>query len=120
MFYSVGSGIRTLSGTKSARRVIAPASLPSLKSENSGNDPTVSIVPSGGSGWKNVEKVDQGNSTAVTTATTRTSPVVSQSQSTASSATIRSQESDQNDSTSNQTVWSGGPVVTESKVAQCT
>lgn len=116
---SVGSGLRTLPGTKSARRVPAPASLPSLKSENSGNDPTVSIVPSGGSGWGNIEKVDQGNSTAVSTATTRTSPAVSQSQPTTSSATVRNQESDQNDSTSNQTVWSGGPVVPESKVAQC-
>ena len=28
-----------------------PAYLPSLKKENLGNDPTVSLVPSGSSGW---------------------------------------------------------------------
>lgn len=28
-----------------------PANLPSLKSENSGNDPSISLVPTGGTGW---------------------------------------------------------------------
>lgn len=32
-----------------ARR--APANLPSVKSEKGGNDPTVVLVPTGGSGW---------------------------------------------------------------------
>ena len=33
-----------------------PANLPSLKKENLGNDPTVSLVPSGSSGWGKKEK----------------------------------------------------------------
>ena len=33
----------------------APASLPSLRSENAGNDPTISLVPSAGSGWNKKE-----------------------------------------------------------------
>lgn len=43
--------MQTLGKIPSARR--APANLPSLKSEYSGNDPAVSLVPCGGSGWGN-------------------------------------------------------------------
>lgn len=40
--------MQSLGKVPSARR---PANLPSLKSEYSGNDPAVSLVPSGGTGW---------------------------------------------------------------------
>lgn len=37
-----------------------PANLPSLKSENSGNDPSINLVPTGGSGWGTKEKDTSG------------------------------------------------------------
>lgn len=42
-------GMQSLGKVPSARR--PPANLPSLKSEHSGNDPAISLVPSGGTGW---------------------------------------------------------------------
>lgn len=42
-------GLQSLGKVPTARR--APANLPSVKSEKGGNDPTVVLVPTGGSGW---------------------------------------------------------------------
>lgn len=43
-------GLQSLGKVPSARRMPPPAQLPSLKSENLGNDPTVTLVPTGGAG----------------------------------------------------------------------
>lgn len=77
-------GMQSLGKVPNARR--APANLPSLKSEHSGNDPAVSLVPSGGTGWGS--KPGETNppstqSTTSTTPTTQTAPVLSVSTTTA-------------------------------------
>lgn len=56
--------MQSLGKVPSARR--PPANLPSLKSEHSGNDTAVSLVPSGGVGWG---KQDANSSTASTPST---------------------------------------------------
>ena len=43
-------GLQSLGKVGSTRRMPPPANLPSLKSENSGNDPNISLVPTGGAG----------------------------------------------------------------------
>lgn len=43
-------GLQSL-GKVSSRRAPVPANLPSLKSENSGNDPRINLVPTGAPGW---------------------------------------------------------------------
>lgn len=54
--------MQSLGKVPSARR--APVNLPSLKSEHSGTDTAVSLVPSGGAGW--------GKQDATSTPTTST------------------------------------------------
>ncbi|CAG0917019.1 unnamed protein product [Notodromas monacha] len=48
-------GLQSIGKAMVSRRIPPPVNLPSLKSENSGNDPHVNLVPSGGSGWGSKE-----------------------------------------------------------------
>ena len=50
-------GLQSLGKVASVRRMPPPAHLPSLKSENCGNDPNVNLVPTGGSGQLSLQAI---------------------------------------------------------------
>ncbi|XP_034016839.1 protein PRRC2A [Thalassophryne amazonica] len=73
-------GLQSLGKVASARRMPPPANLPSLKAENKGNDPNVSLVPKDGTGWASKQEPADPKSTDALSAPQPESqqPVVSQ------------------------------------------
>ncbi|XP_059483980.1 protein PRRC2C isoform X2 [Neocloeon triangulifer] len=79
-------GMQSLGKVPSARR--PPANLPSLKSEHSGQEPPVSLVPSGGAGWGAKGESEESATTATASSSTsgQTAPATNQLSTSASGA----------------------------------